>query len=237
MNCRTFQRNLEDYLEDGLDFAGRFGMERHAQQCISCGKTLADAQRLGRLAREMQRVKAPLDFEAAVLEKIGKRKLDRRFSRLRRLWIYGFDFPSWRKLALASCSLAVLLLGLFFWPRYSVNQAPTVSVPPLSVPPGFSETAAKIQATKHEPVKPVPVRRAAAESAAKNRPLSLASISSLVEVSQNELIADPEERDPEFVEYLVPGPDNRPVTIRLPKRIQMQYGQASEEYFIRNVSH
>ena len=40
MNCRTFQKNLEDYLADGLDFAGRFGMERHARQCISCGKEM-----------------------------------------------------------------------------------------------------------------------------------------------------------------------------------------------------
>jgi hypothetical protein len=50
-------------------------------------------------------------------------------------------------------------------------------------------------------------------------------------------VPDLESTETEYLEYQVAGPDNRPVTIRLPKRIRMQYGQASEEYFIRNVSH
>ena len=46
MDCRTFNKKLEDYLEGGLDFPGRFGMERHAGHCFACGKTVADAQKL-----------------------------------------------------------------------------------------------------------------------------------------------------------------------------------------------
>ena len=40
-----------------------------------------------------------------------------------------------------------------------------------------------------------------------------------------------------YDQYLVPGPDNRQIIVRLPKTIQMRYGQPSEEYYIRNVSH
>ena len=48
-----------------------------------------------------------------------------------------------------------------------------------------------------------------------------------------------EVQDMDYVEYLMPGPDSRPVRVRLPlpKIIPMNYGQMSEEYFIRNVSH
>ena len=113
MNCRTFHRTLEDYLEGGLDFSGRFGMERHAQQCISCGKEMSDAQRLRRMVSELQRVKAPANFEASVLREIGMRKAHGRFSGFRSLWIYGFEWPSFRKLALASSCLADFVLWHF----------------------------------------------------------------------------------------------------------------------------
>ena len=106
MDCKTFHKNLEDYLEDGLDFAGRFGMERHAQQCIGCGKDMADAQQIRRMVSELERVKAPDSFEASVISEIGKRKWDARSTGIRRFWIYGPEGPQWRKLALASSSLA-----------------------------------------------------------------------------------------------------------------------------------
>jgi hypothetical protein len=43
--------------------------------------------------------------------------------------------------------------------------------------------------------------------------------------------------EPDYVELLVPGPDNRQILMRLPKTIRMESGQSSEEHFIRNVSH
>lgn len=115
MNCRTFQKQLEDYLEDKLDFAGRFGMERHAQQCIHCGEEMAGAQALGRMVRSLDKVKAPPDFEASILNKIAVRKRHRRFSAFRRFLVFGFDMPSWRKYALASSSLALIGLGFLYW--------------------------------------------------------------------------------------------------------------------------
>ncbi len=90
MNCRTFHRTLEDYLEGGLDFSGRFGMERHARQCLSCGKEMSDAQRLHQMVSELQRVKAPSDFEASVLREIGMRKAHGRFSGFRSFWMLWF---------------------------------------------------------------------------------------------------------------------------------------------------
>ena len=122
MDCRKFHRNLEDYLEDGLDFPGRFGMERHAQQCIHCGRVVSDAQRLRQMAHQLERVKAPADFESRLLEEIGKRKALGRFSGLRRFWLYGFDMPSPRRLVLASSCVAVVAMGIFFFYPFLFNR-------------------------------------------------------------------------------------------------------------------
>jgi predicted anti-sigma-YlaC factor YlaD len=70
MDCRAFHTNLEDYLEGSLDFAGRFGIEKHAERCFLCGKEMADAGKLRAAARDFERVAAPRDFETAVLTKI-----------------------------------------------------------------------------------------------------------------------------------------------------------------------
>ncbi len=238
MNCRTFHRNLEDYLEDGLDFPGRFGVERHAQQCIGCGKVMADAQRLSQMACELKRVKAPANFEDSLLEEIGKRKLNRRFSLFRRLWIYGFDPFSWRKLALASAGSAVLLLGVLYAFNYSSFHYLTRTLHPLqtSIPQAApspksaenSEVIAKDSLEKNRENKTVQSKFVEKKAPVPQR----------IEIAQQEeMIADQEEAD--YIEYLMMGPDKRPVTVRLPlpKEIRMQYGQPSEEYFLRNVSH
>jgi hypothetical protein len=235
MNCRTFHRSLEDYLEDGLDFPGRFGMERHAQQCIGCGKVMADAQRLGRMVRELKRVKAPSNFEASLLEEIGKRKLT--FSRFRRLWIYGFEILSWRKLALASCSFAVLLLGAFY--AYNYSSFHTASRPSPSLQTSIPQATPPAKTAKNSEI----IVKNSLEKNPENRTVQSkimekkAPAPQPIEIAEQEMIADQEEAD--YIEYLMMGPDNRPVTVRmpLPKEIRMQYGQPSEEYFIRNVSH
>ena len=229
MNCRTFHRNLEDYLEDGLDFSGRFGMERHAQQCIRCGKEMAGALRLRQMASELVRVKAPLNFESSVLHEIGMRKAHGRFSGIRSFWIYGLEWASWRKLALASCSLIFLGFGMFY---LSHRTAPdSVPTPPMAV----SKPSAAVMETKNNPgaiaaipARPKPVAIKTPKPAIKaNPPESLAQ----------ERFAVEDELDAEYIDYMGEGPDNRPMPIRLPKRIRMQHGPASEEYFIRNISH
>jgi hypothetical protein len=235
MNCRTFHRNLEDYLEDGLDFPGRFGMERHAQQCIGCGKVMADAQRIGQMTRELKRVKAPSNFEEKLLEEIGKHKSNRRFSRFRRLWIYGFEPMPWRKLALGSASFAVLLLGLlfafnhsFFRPLPHPKTPLQASTPPAAPLPKAETNPGIIAANSAEKNRGNKTAQKAPKKISEPQPMDIA---------QQQMLADQEEAG--FIEYPVIGPDNRPVIIRmpLPKEIQMQYGQPSEEYFIRNVSH
>ena len=233
MDCRKFHRNLEDYLQDGLDFSGRFSMERHAQQCISCGKDMANAQRLSQMTRELERVKAPLNFEASLLQEIAKRKSHGRFSYFYKTWIYGFDSFSWRRLALAGCSLAALSLGIAYWPRH------TPGVIPNSLPAPSYVTAGKTTAVSNKDEKPVATVRESAMPQA--RPVMKSSRVRLQthppEPMQEELFTEPEIADTDYMEYVMEGPDNRPVTVRLPKTIRMQYGHASEEYFIRNVSH
>jgi hypothetical protein len=233
MDCRKFHRNLEDYLQGGLDFSGRFGMERHAQQCISCGEDLANAQRLSQMTSGLERVKAPLNFEASLLQEIGKRKSHGRFSYLYRTWIYGFDSLSWRKLALAGCGCAALGLGIAYWPRHSPgvlpNSLPAPSYVAAEQTKEVSYESEKPVAAVHEPATPEarPVMHSS-KARSEIRPL---------QPEQEERFTEPEIADTDYMEYVMEGPDNRPVTVRLPKKIRMQYGHASEEYFIRNVSH
>ena len=227
MDCRTFQKNLEDYLQSGLDFAGRFGMERHAQQCIACGKEMAGAQRLGRLVHELERVKAPPAFESSVIEEIGNRKLNNRLFRIRRNWIYGFEGPSWRRWVPAAATLVVFGLGFLYW----FNSATTRQGPEL---PWAADEPAKID--EHGPQSPVPdFSSAKPPMPVEARNAATESLPS--DFSQVELSADQEDLDAEYIEFSIVGPDNLPATIQLPKNIRMHYGQPSEEYFIRNVSH
>jgi hypothetical protein len=240
MNCKTFHRNLEDYLEDGLDFSGRFGMERHAQQCIGCGKAMSDAQRLHRMVSELQRVKAPVNFEDSILREIGVRKAPGRFSGFRSLWIYGFEWPSFRKLALASSCLAILCFGIFYAShRSSFNQAstpPQAVSRPATVPVEVKEAKSKSGTSLEVPV---PKMQAAAETpkfAKRVQPPAPLRQDPVMDQDVRDMQAV---QDMDYVEYTMPGPDNRAVPVRLPlpKTIPMRYSQMSEEYFIRNVSH
>jgi anti-sigma factor RsiW len=110
MNCRNFHRNLEDYLDDGLDFAGRLGMERHAGQCFACGKGLTDALELRRLTASIARVKAPADFEARVCRELALRKSQGIFVRVRNYLAFDFE---WRRFAFAATVCAALVFGFF----------------------------------------------------------------------------------------------------------------------------
>lgn len=237
MNCRTFHRNLEDYLEGGLDFSGRFGMERHARQCISCGKEMADAQRLRRMVSELQRVKAPVNFEASVLKEIGIRKAHGRFPGFRSLWMYGFEWPSLRKLALASSFLAVLGFGVF----YALNRAsfhqtappPQIAFKPAAIPTEAKEAKSNPAAKSEVPSPGKQVEMETPKLAKRIQPRELPEEEQVLERDMQEV------QDTDYVEYVMPGLDSRPVPVRLPlpKIIPMNYGQMSEEYFIRNVSH
>lgn len=251
MDCRKFHKHLEDYLEDGLDFPGRFGVERHAQQCISCGKELANAQRLRRMVKELQPVKAPADFESAVLHEIGKRKANGRFSGLRRFWLYGFELPPLRKLVLASSCLAVMAMGVFLYPVLSRRAAPEVSATP---PPAAQESAiiAKNNAKDNNdekgsvipetaavrpPIQPAqPVQPVAAKQ------VRLSELSALKEEPQvsppePEQIADQESMEFDYLELQWIGPDNRPVKSRYPYKPHVRYGENPRAYFIRYESH
>jgi hypothetical protein len=235
MNCRAFHQKLEDYLEDGLDFPGRFGMERHAQQCIGCGKMMADAQRLGRMARELKRVQAPWSFEASILKEIGNRKLNSRFARFRKLWIYSFEWPSWRKLVLASGSMAVLLLGGFF----AFNHLSIHSSRPQLLPASQAKVVVPVKVIENSAtIAGNPRAETAAPAAMKPKTIKNLAPNQPIDIAQEAMFDDQQEA--EYLEYLFNGPDNRPVTIRLPlpREIQMQpHGQPTRAYFIQNVSH
>jgi hypothetical protein len=233
MDCRAFHQKLEDYLENGMDFSGRFGMERHARHCIGCGKVMADAQHLRQMASELHRVKAPANFESSVLKEIAIRKAHGRLWSVRRYWIHGFEWPSWRKVAFASSSLAILSIAIF----YASHRA---TFEPVSAPPRIAFESAKI-AVEVKEVKDRPDNKVAALLS--KEPVTAETRKPAIKAQSSRKAVEPERlvnqgaQEMDYVEYTIRGSDNHAVPVRLPKRIPLRYNQMSEEYFILNVSH
>jgi hypothetical protein len=226
MDCRTFQKQLEDYLENGLDFAGRFAMERHAGHCVHCGRKMTDAQELSRMARELDRVKAPLDFESSVLNEIAARKLHRRFSLLERLPVFGLDMRSWQKLALAVSVCTILGLGFLFWYGPGAMHSSRIGNQALNVPadPAYVETD-----ERNAPTSPDDAMVASGNLA--HRP------EIRIERTRQGLSFQFQTDDADYREYPAIGTDNLPMFVPLPNTIRMQVNLPSEEYYIKNVSH
>jgi anti-sigma factor RsiW len=225
MDCRKFHRNLEDYLQGGLDFTGRFGMERHARQCFGCGKDVADAQKLGQMARELGKVQAPDNFEAAVLARIQSRNATRR--RFRMPWIYRWEWLSWRSLAVGAAAAGVILVGVLIPLRQ--QKSPSIADPAVTAGDPPETPVAEAQ----QPA----VRRPSGRTSGSPLAVSPRRIPPLTtEDASAPIDAEPGD-EAGFVEYMVPGPGDRPVIMRLPRSVRMRYGPPTEEYFIRNVSH
>ena len=234
MDCRTFQRNLEDYLDGGLDFPGRFGVERHARQCLGCGKDLADGQKLSRLTRELTRAQAPADFEARVHRLLRSRGLQRRpkLWKLQHFWLERMPSRSW---AWGTLALLLLIGGVF----YSANRVPfdhSPSAPFLTAGSRPADAEKPADASRPTAVRPaaVPLEILPESAAHLNRSLPLNSPFTL---ESDTPVWSIEPADSEYVEYVVPAASGQRLVMRLPKTIRMRHGQPSEEYFIRNVSH
>jgi hypothetical protein len=251
MNCRAFHKNLEDYLQEGLDFSNRFAIERHAQQCISCGKDLADASELRRMVKELTQVKAPADFESSLLDRIGMVKAHSRFSSIRRFWDYGPEWLSWKKLMVASASLAVLVLGVIVSSHQTVLNRPTAAPVIANQVEKTTVRSKPLPAAKEETTLPAPSH--AALHARKSSPTPIEPpIKPAIEKEIPKMVAMPASfpsrgsesftapRDlaAEYSEFMMSGAEVRPVPVRmLPKKIRIIYRPASEGYFIQNVSH
>ena len=227
MDCRSFHKNLDDYLQDGLDFAGRFGMERHAQQCFDCGKELEDAQNLRRLAAGLARVKAPANFESGVSESIARRRTHGFLHNLRNYWSFSFEWPTWQRTALATSALVVLGFGLFFaMHRETLQPTP---------PPAVVETLPAPGPENNDSIQ-TPVIPASREQTIAEIQKGMQAVSGS-ESETPEVFKDGELPRAQSVDYLLVGPDNQPAPDRMPNKIYMRYGPPSEEYFISNVSH
>jgi hypothetical protein len=237
MNCRSFHKNLEDYLQGGLDFSNRFAIERHADECIGCGKDLADATELRRMALDLKRVEAPADFESSLLDKIGVYKANRRFSGIRRFWLYGPELLSWRKLMFASSGLA-LVLGIIVSSHLAVPKRPA---PPAEIAgkPEKVEEKANPPVANIKPAMPAPVPAAVRTRTALPMPIER-DIPKAVQASFQDggwrSIDSQRVLAPDIVKIGVTESKFRPMPM-LPKMIWIQYRPASEEYFIQNVSH
>jgi len=225
MNCSTFQKNLEDYLQEGLDFTGRFGMERHARQCIHCGKEMADAQDLSRLVQGLERVKAPANFESSVLNEIGARKLRRSFFPFRRFMAFGLDLPAWRTYALAATALVAFGFGFLYWQSHQSTDPSQSHSWTSNDPAGLGLDA--LQNSNGN---------STANSAISQEPPAFQT-DLRFNRSEEGLSVDYQASESDYGDYTVIGPDNHPMVIPLPNTIKVEIRPPSEEYFIRNVSH
>jgi len=232
MDCRSFHKRLEDYLEGGMDFPARFGMERHAKQCYACEKHVADALRLRQRARELARVAAPVDFESALLAKIQVEKARHRFWKLDSLLLYGFERIS-RRAAVATAAAAVLIAGtaitLWLGPGY-FRTDPAQVTGGAQLEPGYPGEGEALQAGA---ARLAPARWG--DSAVMGGSVTLGA--SGLFSRDNWAIPYAEPGDSEYFEFLVPVSGERQLIMRLPKTIRMRYDQPSREFFIRNVSH
>jgi hypothetical protein len=225
MDCRKFRNNLEDYLQGELDFPGRFGMERHAQQCLHCGRDVAEAQKLGEMARGLSRVKAPPNFEAGLLADIRARNI-RRSARFWRYWEYGLEWVSWRSAAVGASAVALLVVAFLAGTQQLRDERGPGEIGQQAAGPLAATAAAEQQPAFPRQPEALPYRSMAQYAGAQYTG----------EVGLEPVIrVEPVDHD--FVEFLVPGPGDRRMIMRLPKAVRMQYETSSEEYFIRNVSH
>jgi hypothetical protein len=237
MDCRTFHRKLEDYLEGGLDFPARFGMERHAKHCYACGKDVAAALSLSQMARELSRVGAPPNFEAALLGRMREENASRRFWKLHDLWLFGLDRFSWRTagvVALVVAFIAGATLTLHYGGWFNLAKPPQAAMSRSATP------LPEVEPGKN----------------ANNAYLSLGSRSGLPDASNTLGIASAfnirsfgpggrrnwatpfaEPGNSDFVDILVPVSDGRQLFLRLPKTIGMRYDQAPQDYYFRKISY
>ena len=135
--------------------------------------------------------------------------------------------------------MAVLTFGIVFWhhamaPK-QVVPASSILVPPapLKVPDKL-EIPAKASIEARNPV----VRAAYSPGIQRKKEISrAAAIARPSRIEEVDYIENQEAIETEFYEYMVSGPDNRSVPVRLPKIIHVQYTPASDEAYIKNVSH
>jgi len=212
-------------------------MERHAEQCFACGKVVEEAQRLGRQARELMRVSAPADFEAGLLRRIQSEGLARpAWSFWRWPWMFQ-EFLSWRSVTLGAAAMAFLGFGVFIVTRWMGTERPGITSATAGAPgliqPQVPDTAPPAIGDRN--VSPAELSLPAAVSRPANAPARSRRAGFSADRQRPPLFL--ESADSEYVEYLVPGTGDRQLVMRLPKTIRMRYGQPSEEYFIRNVSH
>jgi hypothetical protein len=237
MDCRTFHRKLEDYLEGGLDFPARFGMERHAKQCYACGKDVAAALSLRQIARELRRVGAPPNFEAALLSRMREEKASRRFWKLHGLWFFGPDRFSWRTAGLVAVVVAFIAgatLTLHYSGWFNLTEPPQAAMSRSATPLSDVESGKNVNNIYPSPGSGLELPDASGT-------LGTASAFNIRSFGpggrRNWVTPFLEPGVSDFVDIRVPVSDGRQLFFRLPKTIGMRYDQAPQDYYFRKISY
>jgi hypothetical protein len=212
-----------------MDFPGRFAIERHAKQCYACDKEVSSALHLRQMAGDLKRVKAPMDFEVALLARIQKEKSRRRLWKFQDLWRYGLEGFSW-KIAAITTAVTILCIGaaayIHYGPGFGRSNVPLADLvtSPLEPPDGgpVVNAAAGNQGNPDLPLSRMP-------------DLNFANFSRFAQNSLATPYADPGDFD--YFELPVPVAGDQQLILQVPKTIRLRYQQLPREYFIRHVSH
>lgn len=238
MDCRTFHRRLEDYLQGGMDFPARFGMERHARQCYACEKDVNEALKLRQKVRAIPRVVAPTDFEKLLLARIKSEKSRHRFWRLQSIWLYGFDGISARAVVPVAAALVLLVATVAYyqfgagWTESAMSQ--------IGVLNPFHGDSNREGDREVIPAGQLPGSMGSSVAGVTSQHPGTTNLG-MAGYFRQDFWATPysEPGDSEYGEYLVPVSGERQVILQLsyPKTIRLRYDQPSESYFMWNVSH
>jgi hypothetical protein len=152
------------------------------------------------------------------------------------LWDYAVDQISLRAMAAGAAAMVLVGIGIFIFVH------PDQYRPPSMVQRG-DQSAAPVAAIDSSTARaPVPVNAGSAANGATADILNpkivpIGGPRSRFSLADDWTAGFLDPADLGFLEYPVPGPGDRQLIMRLPKSIRVRYGQPSEEYFIRHVSH
>lgn len=212
-------------------------MERHAKQCYACGKDMAEAVNLRRMARELRRVPAPPNFEAALLLRIREEKANRRFWKLRDLWLFGPDRFSWRTAGVVSLVVALVAgvtLTLHYGGWLNLARPPQAAMSRSTTPLPEVEPGRNVSNT-YSPLRLPSVLPDAGNTLGRDSAFNIRSFGPADQHNWVTPFVEPGVSD--FVDILVPVSGGRQLSFRLPKTIGVRFDQAPQDYYFRKISY
>jgi hypothetical protein len=227
MKCRTFEKQLQDYLDSILEDVQTEEMKQHASSCSACSGLLRRWIRTSEAVRSLPQVESQPDLEIVLRRRLKNEKTPGH-------WFSWVFVPK-----LAYQMISVGLLGV------AIGSAVFYLFQPTE--PTETQVAAPIHKSEEAGIsKPLPPSSIPKESRSAERgayPVGIPVASGMPESA-----FDPTEvnwsseaflRDPngEYVEYLLKGTGQEEILVRMPKVIRVRPPVENDQGYFRYISH